>query len=102
MIHVVRAHGSVFRVPPSKVGVGGELHTRIDPTGEKDRDIERWFSREIETPFAMALTQLLDLRGIERRRFPGRGDAVKRREVQELGFIVGQYNEGMPHDLPMT
>lgn len=96
MLHVVRADGTTFRAPPSKVGVEGELYTRLDPSGAKDRDIERWFSREIETPFAGVLTQLLTLHGIERRKFPGRGDPVKRKEVQHLGFIVGDYNERMP------
>lgn len=96
MLHVVRADGTTFRAPPSKVGVEGELYTRLDPSGAKDRDIERWFAREIETPFSGALTHLLRLDGIERRRFPGPGDPVKRREVQELGFIVGDYDERMP------
>jgi hypothetical protein len=89
MLHVVRGDGTTFRAPPSKVGVEGELYTRIDPSGMKDRDIERWFSHEIETPFADALTRILSLDGIERQLFPGRGDPVKRKEVQELGFIVG-------------
>lgn len=95
MLHVVRGDGTTFRAPPSKVGVEGELYTRIDPSGMKDRDIERWFSNEIETPFADALTRILSLDGIERQRFPGRGDAVKRKEVQELGFIVGDHDERM-------
>lgn len=96
MLHVVRADGTTFRAPPSKVGVEGELYSRLDPSGKKDRDIERWFSREIETPFAGALTRLLPLDGIERRRFLGRGDLAQRREVQKLGFIVGDYDERMP------
>ncbi|WCT73040.1 DUF4238 domain-containing protein [Sphingomonas naphthae] len=101
MLHVVRADGTTFRAPPSKVGVEGELYTRLDPSGAKDRDIERWFSREIETPFAGALAQLLTLEGIERRKFPGHGDPVKRKEVQELGFIVGDYDERMPLTVPV-
>nr|WP_161956901.1 DUF4238 domain-containing protein [Sphingosinithalassobacter portus] len=101
MLHVVRADGTTFRAPPSKVGVEGELYTRLDPSGAKDRDIERWFSREIETPFAGALTRLLTLTGIERRKFPGRGDPVRRKELQELGFIVGDYDERMPLTAPV-
>lgn len=96
MLHVVRADGTTFRAPPSKVGVEGELYTRLDPSGAKDRDIERWFSREIETPFAGALARLLTLDNIERRKFPGRGDPIKRKELQELGFIVSDYDERMP------
>lgn len=96
MLHVVRADGTTFRAPPSKVGVEGELYTRLDPSGVKDRDIERWFSREIETPFASALPAVLSLDGIQRRKFPGRGDPVQLKEVQELGFIVGDYDERMP------
>jgi len=100
MLHVVRADGTTFRAPPSKVGVEGELYTRLDPSGGKDRDIERWFSREIETPFAGTLTRLLTLDGIERRKLPGRGDPAKRKEVQELGFIVSDYDERMPLTVP--
>ena len=96
MLHVVRADGTTFRAPPSKVGVEGELYTRLDPSGAKDRDIERWFSREIEAPFGEALARLLTLDGIERRKFPSRGDPIKRKEVQELGFIVNDYDERMP------
>lgn len=95
MLTVVRADGTTFRAPPSKVGVEGELYTRLDPSGAKDRDIERWFSREIEAPFAGALQKVLKLDNIERRKFPTRGDPVKRKEVQELGFIVGDYDERM-------
>lgn len=96
MLHVVRADGTTFRAPPSKVGVEGELYTRIDPTGAKDRDIERWLSREVEHPFASAFTRILTLDGITRQRLPGRSDPVKRKEVQELGFIVSDYMEMMP------
>lgn len=93
---VVRSDGSSFRAPPSKVGVEGELYTRIDPTGTKDRDIERWFSREIETPFSRALAQILPLEGIRRKAYPDRGDPAKRREMQELGFLVADYEERLP------
>lgn len=100
MLNVVRADGTTFRAPPSKVGVEGELYTRIDPSGAKDRDIERWFSREIETPFVDTLTRILQLDGLERRRLPGRGDPVKRQEVKDLGFIVDNYDEKIPLDPP--
>ncbi|WP_069052103.1 DUF4238 domain-containing protein [Blastomonas sp. RAC04] len=98
-LHVVRADGTTFRAPPSKVGVEGELYTRIDPSGAKDRDIEHWFSREIENPFISALTRLQSLNGIERNKFAGRGDPVRRKELQELGFLVGEYDERMPLSL---
>ncbi|WP_232090202.1 DUF4238 domain-containing protein [Sphingomonas sp. HMP9] len=101
MLHVVRTDGTTFRAPPSKVGVEGELYTRLDPSGAKDREIERWFSREIETPFASALSQVLTLDGIQRRKLPGRGDPIQRKEVQELGFIVGDYDERMPLATPV-
>ena len=100
MLHVVRADGTTFRAPPSKVGVEGELYTRLDANGAKDREIERWFSREIEAPFADALARLLTLDGIERRKFPGRGDPIKRKEVQELGYLVGDYDEKIPLTAP--
>ncbi len=95
MLTVVRADGTSFRAPPSKVGVEGELYTRVDPSGAKDRDIELWFSREIETPFAGAFQKVLTLDNIERRKLPTCGDPVRRKEVQELGFIVGDYDECM-------
>lgn len=101
MLHVVRGDGTTFRAPPSKVGVEGELYTRLDSSGAKNRDIERWFSREIETPFAAALTRLLTLDGIERRKFPVGGDPAQRKEVQELGFIVSDYDERMPLTAPV-
>ncbi|BBB12897.1 DUF4238 domain-containing protein [Sphingopyxis sp. FD7] len=94
----VRSDGSTFRAPPSKVGVEGELYTRVDPTGTKDRDIERWFSREIETPFSRALTNILPLPDIKRRAYPDRGDPAKRREMQELGFLISDYEERLPVD----
>lgn len=95
-LHVVRVDGTTFQVPPSKVGVEGELYTRIDYSGEKDRYIERWFAREIEAPFADSFARILSLDGIERRRFPRRGNPAQRREVQELGYLISDYDEHMP------
>lgn len=93
---VVRPDGTTFKAPPSKVGVEGELYTRLDPSGAKDRDIERWFSREIETPFARALNSILPVEGIKRIPYPGRGDPAQRKEMQELGFLITDYEERLP------
>lgn len=95
-LQVVRADGSVFKAPPSKVGVEGELYTRLDPSGAKDREIEKWFSAQIETPFAGALARLLTLDGIVRRRPMGRGSDSARRDVEDLGFIIKAYDEHLP------
>lgn len=96
MLHVVRADGSVFRAPPSKVGVEGELYTKLDPTGKKNRDIERWFSQEIESPFAGVLGKLIGLEGIVRRYPPSQGDPAHRKDVEDLGFIIKDYHEDLP------
>lgn len=95
-LQVVRADGSVFKAPPSKVGVEGELYTRLDPSGTKDREIEKWFSAQIETPFAGALARLLTLDGIVRSRPMGRGPDSARRDVEDLGFIIKAYDEHLP------
>lgn len=96
MVHGIRADGTTFRAPPSKVGVEGELYTRLDAEGEKDRDIERWFSREIETPFEPVFTKLLSLDGIQQHHFPRRGNPAQRKDVKDLGFIVSDYDERFP------
>lgn len=95
-LHVVRSDGSTFKAPPSKVGVEGELYTKIDSDGRKNREIELWFSKNIETPFSNVLPKITGLSGIERRRYPGPGNLKHREEVKELGFINSDWDERIP------
>lgn len=95
LIHVVKPDGSSFGARPVNVGVEGELYTRYEITGEKDLTIERWFSSEIETPFARALERLVTLAGIIR--LPrSRAPAERERQARELGFLLGRELELLP------
>lgn len=96
MLHVVRADGTQFRAPPSKVGVEGELYTRLDPDGQKNRDIERWFSNAIDTPFANAFSTAVDLKRIQKNPFPTRGDLSQRSDLKRIGYILSDYDEHIP------
>lgn len=94
-VNVTRADGTTFRVPPSKVGVEGELYTRYELTGEKDLTIERWFSREIEAPFVGALKRLSTMEGITVSPLEAKRPE-KEQEVRDLGFIVPTKVERLP------
>lgn len=85
-ITVVNSEGSSFTAPPSKVGLEGQLYTKIDSEGEKDLQIERWFSQKIETPFASALSAIAPLPPLFSKPLGPNRDAAKEREIKELGF----------------
>lgn len=87
MISVVRADGTTFKAPPSKVGVEGELYTRYEIANQKDLTIEHWFAQAIESPFAEVLARLLKPADIIRSPLPAK-NFEKEQELRELGFIV--------------
>jgi hypothetical protein len=78
------------------VGVEGELYTQLDPDGHKNRDIERWFSKAIDTPFANAFPAAVDLKKIHRNRFPSRGNISQRNDLKRIGYIISEYDEHIP------
>jgi hypothetical protein len=90
-IFVTRSDGSYFTPNPNNIGVENELYVRFGPAGEKDYEIERWFSREIETPFAQILDDLANLKNLQRDVF--RADPDKARVVEALGYITLPYLE---------
>jgi len=93
-INVTKADGTVFKAPPSKIGVEGELYTRYQAPDEKDLEIERWFSSEIEGPFVRVLHRLASMEGISSSPIPAK-DSAKEAELRELGFIVPKKVERM-------
>src|SRR6476646_3074037 len=69
LIYATRPDGSYFTASPEKTGAQNELYTRFGEAAEKNNDIERWFSRDIETPFAASLNEIVALDEIHKERF---------------------------------
>lgn len=90
-VHAVRRDGTSFVVNPKNIGLEGDLYTRYNLTGEKDLTIERWFSTEIEGPFANTLDYLSKIPGLARERF--RAEPEKEKTAEYLGFIVNGFRE---------
>ncbi|MBR0756147.1 DUF4238 domain-containing protein [Bradyrhizobium jicamae] len=90
-IHAVRSDGTSFTSSPANIGLEGDLYTRYDLTGSKDLTIERWFSVEIEAPFAKTLDYVSTIPSLSRK--PFKGDPEKRRTTEHVGFIVRDYTE---------
>lgn len=87
LIHVVKADGSFFKSSPLNIGVEGELYTRFGDDGEKDVEIEEWFSKEIETPFAKVLPKLIAPSDIRTRPVPPH-HPDQPRELKAIGFLA--------------
>jgi hypothetical protein len=90
-INAVRRDGTSFAVNPRNIGLEGDMYTRYDLTGEKDLTIERWFSSEIEGPFANTLDYLSTIPGLTRERF--RAEPEKEETAKYLGFIVNGFRQ---------
>ena len=92
-ICATRADGTSFAANPSKIGVESELYVRFGTNGEKDFEIEKWFSRDIETPFAQALDDFTSTQSLRRERFLP--DADKAKLIEQLGYLVVPYRESV-------
>lgn len=92
LLHVVRPDGTYFKTSPLNIAVEGELYTRFGPHGEKDIEIEEWFSREIEGPFAEVFPRLLLPDRIRRRPIPFK-NREEERALGQLGFVVPAFVE---------
>jgi len=87
-VFAIKADGTYFPATPLNVSVETELYTRVAPTGEKDRDIEKWFSQKIETPFGPVLDKLLKFNKIERRRVAPNSEKARCGEVRICGLTL--------------
>ena len=97
-VNAVKADGNVFKASPLNIGFEGELYTRFEMTGERDVSIEKWFGREIESPFSATLKQLSEIKEFSK---SSRPPGIPKSEIEEyksLGFIWTGYRETIPVD----
>ena len=88
-VHVTRSDGSHFQASPTNIGLESELYTRFDHDNRKDTQIEDWFAEAIDGPATKVIEHFMDPDNVRRR--PFRGDPIKARTVQAVGFRVNPY-----------
>jgi len=96
-INVIKANGDVFKATPTNIGVEGELYTRFGMAGERDVSIEKWFGKEIESPFADTLRKIVQLKQFSKTPLPAN---VPKKDIEiytKLGFVWNGYREYIDH-----
>ncbi len=88
-VHVTRRDGSHFQASPTNIGLESELYTRFDRDNKKDTQIEDWFAESIDGPATKLIEHFMNPDNVRRKAF--RGDPIKARTVQAVGFRVNPY-----------
>lgn len=88
---VAKSDGTYFRTNPLNAGVEGELYTRFGENGKKDVAIEKWFSTEIEAPFAEIFEEFISFKDVKRQ--PFRPDPIQAERARALGIVILPYRE---------
>ena len=96
LINVLNRDGSSFEGSPIGLGVVGHLYSKELTSGQKDTSIEKWFAKEIDSPFLEIIKKLSDESEIRRYKYHKNPDKAK--VLRQLGYRVPNYVEyyGLP------
>ena len=71
---------------PIGLGVVGHLYSKELTSGQKDTSIEKWFAKEIDSPFLEIIKKLSDESEIRRYKYHKNPDKAK--VLRQLGYRV--------------
>jgi len=96
-ITVIKKNGTIFRTTPTNIGVEGHLYTLFQNTDLETRNLEKWFSEEIDGPFVQTLRFLSCRNNIKSFRFRF-ADLNKVKAARQVGYSDSSIREHLVLD----